>query len=140
MNLQFVQALLAHAVEKAQKEFGRPVCVSVCDGHGFLAGFLRMDAAPVRSIQISHQKAYTCTRMGVSTDAFLKRLRHEDIPIGYFCDSLLTALPGGAVLTDAHGQAVGGVGISGLAPAEDQALADALARFGAQHELSRDAS
>ena len=133
LNLQFVQALLAHAVEKAGKEFGKPVCVSVCDGHGFLAGFLRMDDAPVRSIQIAHQKAYTCTRMGVTTDAFLKRLREEDIPIGYFCDSLLTALPGGAVLTDARGQVRGAVGISGLAPAQDQALADEIARFGAQY-------
>lgn len=139
LNLQFVQVLLAHAVETAGKEFGRPVCVSVCDGHGFLAGFLRMDDAPVRSIQISHQKAYTCTRMGVTTDAFFKRLRQDDVPIGYFCDSLLTALPGGAVLTDARGRVTGAVGISGLAPAEDQALADELARFSAQYLLPGDA-
>lgn len=139
LNLQFVQVLLAHAVEKAGKEFGRPVCVSVCDGHGFLTGFLRMDDAPVRSIQISHQKAYTCTRMGVTTEAFLERLRRDDIPIGYFCDSLLTALPGGAALTDARGRVRGAVGISGLAPAEDQALADELARFSAQYPLPDDA-
>jgi glc operon protein GlcG len=129
LNLQWVQTMLAEAVTIAQARFGRPVCVSVCDSHGFLAGFYRMDGAPVRSIQLSQQKAYTCARMGVSTEAFLARLRREDISIGYFCDPLLTALPGGAVFSDAQGRMQGGIGISGLAPAEDQELADALARL-----------
>jgi glc operon protein GlcG len=127
LDLQRVQTLLANAIAIAQQRFSRPVCVSVCDSHGFLVGFYRMDGAPVRSIQISQQKAHTSVRMGVSTEAFLARLRREDIPIGYFCDPLLTALPGGAVLSDATGRTMGGVGISGLTPAEDQALADELA-------------
>jgi uncharacterized protein GlcG (DUF336 family) len=129
LNLQWVQTMLAEAVTMAQARFGRPVCVSVCDSNGFLAGFYRMDGAPVRSIQLSQQKAYTCARMGVSTEAFLARLRRDDISIGYFCDPLLTALPGGAVISDAQGRMQGGIGISGLAPAEDQQLADALARL-----------
>jgi glc operon protein GlcG len=131
LNLQWVQTMLAEAVSMAQARFGRPVCVSVCDSNGFLAGFYRMGGAPVRSIQLSQQKAYTCARMGVTTEAFLARLRCEDISIGYFCDPLLTALPGGAVISDAQGRMQGGIGISGLAPAEDQELADALARLSA---------
>jgi glc operon protein GlcG len=127
LDLQCVQTLLANSIVIAQQRFSRPVCVSVCDSHGFLVGFYRMDGAPVRSIQISQQKAYTSVRIGVSTEAFLARLRREDIPIGYFCDPLLTALPGGAVIGDATGGMMGGVGISGLTPAEDQALADELA-------------
>ncbi|PLZ03528.1 heme-binding protein [Burkholderia sp. WAC0059] len=131
LTLQRVRALLERATEDAHRQFNRPVCVSVCDAHGFLAGFFRMDGAPVRSIPISQQKAYTATRMGVSTTAFLERLRREDLPIAYFCDPQLTALPGGAVLTDDEGRAIGGIGISGLAPAEDQQLADALAGLAA---------
>jgi uncharacterized protein GlcG (DUF336 family) len=133
LNLQLVQTLLAHAVDHLGKEYGKPACISICDRHGFLVGFFRMDDAPVRSINLSQQKAYTCVRMGVATNAFLARLRRDDIPIGYFCDPLLTALPGGAVLTDAQGGVCGAAGISGLAPAEDQAVADELARFVAQN-------
>jgi uncharacterized protein GlcG (DUF336 family) len=139
LNLQLVQVLLAHAVDKVRKDFARPVCIAVCDSHGFMAGFFRMDGAPVRSIQLSQQKAYTCARMGVTTDAFLARLRQEDIPIGYFCDPLLTALPGGAVLTGPQGRIDGAVGISGLAPVEDQAVADEIARFAAQYRLPGEA-
>lgn len=137
LNLQLAQTLLAIAVDKVRQKFDKPVCISVCDRNGFLVGFFRMDDAPVRSIQLSHQKAYTCSRMGVSTDAFLARLRREDIPIGYFCDPLLTALPGGAVFADAQGSVIGAVGISGLAPAEDQAVADEVVRAGDLFDVPR---
>jgi glc operon protein GlcG len=139
LNLQLTQALLAHATEKVRRTFGKPVCIAVCDSHGFLVGFSRMDNAPVRSIQISQQKAYTCTRVGVTTEAFLARLRKEDVPIGYFCDPLLTALPGGALLRDAQDSVIGAIGISGLAPAEDQQIADELACFSAEFHLPGDA-
>ena len=139
LNLQLAQALLARAVDKVRQQFGEPVCISVCDSHGFLVGFFRMDDAPVRSIQLAHQKAYTSTRMGVATEEFLARLRREEIPISYFCDPLLTALPGGAVLSDTQGGVIGAIGVSGLTPAEDQAVADELARFNTSCRLQCDA-
>ncbi|SAL72952.1 hypothetical protein AWB69_08894 [Caballeronia udeis] len=139
LNLQLTHALLARAVDKVHQQFGKPVCISVCDRHGFLVGFFRMDDAPVRSIQLAHQKAYTSTRMGVTTEEFLARLRREEIPISYFCDPSLTALPGGAVLSDTQGDVIGAIGVSGLTPAEDQAVADELARFGTPCRLQCDA-
>jgi uncharacterized protein GlcG (DUF336 family) len=114
---------------KAIGEFKRPVCVSVCDPLGFLIAFGRMEGAPVRSIQISQSKAYTAVRMGVSTEAFLARLRKENIEIGYFCDPLLTALPGGSLLKDAAGTVIGGIGVSGLTSAEDQTITDHIAEL-----------
>jgi glc operon protein GlcG len=125
-------ALLARAVDRVRQQFGKPVCISVCDCHGFLVGFFRMDDAPMRSIQLAHQKAYTSTRMGVTTEEFLARLRREEIP-------MLTALPGGAVLSDTQGDVIGAIGVSGLTPAEDQAVADELARFGTPCRLQGDA-
>jgi glc operon protein GlcG len=127
LSLELAEKLLTVANTLARDVHGKPVCVSVCDAHGFLIAFSRMDGAPVRSIQIAQQKAYTCSRMGVSTAAFLERLRAEDVPIDFFCDPLLTALPGGALLVDGHGRPLGAVGVSGLAPADDQALADGVA-------------
>jgi glc operon protein GlcG len=129
LDLQLAQRLLDHCVAQARERFGKPVCAAVCDAQGFLIGFARADGAPVRSIALSQQKAYTSARIGSTTMAFLERLRREDIPIGYFCDALLTALPGGALIEDGTGRAIGAVGISGLTPAEDQLLADAGTGF-----------
>jgi uncharacterized protein GlcG (DUF336 family) len=113
----------------SRDKFNKAACVAVCDPYGFLLGFSRADGAPVRSIAISQQKAYTATRMGCDTPAFLARLRRDDVPIGYFCDPLLTALPGGVLLTDGSGRMLGAIGLSGLLPSEDQELAEAGAAF-----------
>ena len=127
LTLSQAQTLLSQGLELMRQYPGKAACLSVCDQYGFLLSFTRMDGAPVRSIQIAQQKAYTCARIGTNTNAFLERLRTENIPVSYFCDDQLTALPGGAVLQDPQGNMVGGVGVSGLAPHEDQAIADALA-------------
>ena len=112
---------------KARQDFTKPICVSVCDAQGFLLAFARMEGAPVRSIQISQGKAYTAARMGVSTQAVLERLKTEGIEIAYFCDPLMTALPGGSVLKESSGTMIGAVGVSGLTAAQDQLITDAVA-------------
>jgi uncharacterized protein GlcG (DUF336 family) len=86
-----------------------------------------MAGAPVRSIAISQGKAYTSARMGVTTEALLARIHREQIEVGYFCDPLMTAMPGGSPLKDANGALVGAVGVSGLTSAEDQTITDFIA-------------
>ncbi len=127
IDLKLAQKLVAAVLDKAAADYKRPICVSVCDAQGFQLSFARGDDAPVRSIAISQGKAYSSARIGVNTDAFLARLHRENIIASYFCDPDLTALPGGAVIKSADGRVLGGVGISGLAPNEDQAIACAVA-------------
>lgn len=132
LTLERAQLVVTKAVEMAEQDYKRPICVAVCDKYGFLLAFSRMDGAPVRSIAISQGKAYTAARMGVNTDSFLERLHRENIPAIYFCDDKLTGMPGGCVLKDASGIIIGSAGISGLAPAEDQAIANMMAATIAQ--------
>lgn len=127
LNLDIAQSLVTQAMSKATQDYGRPICVAVCDDRGLLVAFARMAGAPVRSVQISQGKAYSAARMGVTTEAFLARLQREQIQVGFFCDPLLTALPGGSPLKGADGSLAGAIGISGLAAAEDQAITDAMA-------------
>lgn len=127
--MEVATSLLDRAIAMAKQDFKRPICVAICGPQGFLIAFLRMEGAPLRSIQISQCKAYTAARMGVTTEAFLARLRKEQIEISYFCDPLLTALPGGSVLKDEAGSVIGAIGVSGLTSAEDQQITDAIAEF-----------
>jgi uncharacterized protein GlcG (DUF336 family) len=125
MKLDRVAAhrLLEDVVTQAEVG-GRPVCVAVTDERGALLAFTRMDGAPVRSVRLSEAKAYSAARLGVSTTAFHERLVREGMPASYFADPTLTGMPGGAVICSQSGATIGGIGISGLAPAEDQRLAD----------------
>lgn len=125
--LEYAKILIGLAGEKAQTEYGRPISIAICDANGFLTAFARMEGAPIRTIQIALGKAYTASRMESSTDSFLARLRAENLEISHFCDPLLTALPGGALLKDANAKVLAAIGISGLAPKEDQCIADYVA-------------
>ena len=128
LTLDSAQQVVARAIEKANGDFKRPICVSVCDESGFLLAFGRMNGAPVRSIHIAQRKAFTAARMGVSTDAFLARIQKENIQASYFGEDMVP-LPGGNVLKDASGKQLGAVGISGLALHEDQAIAEAMVAY-----------
>lgn len=127
LSLNLSRQCLDNAMAKAPKDFGRPICVSVCDAQGFLVAFARMEGSPVRSIQIEQGKAYTAARMGMSTDAVLARLKKEGIELGYFCDPLLTALAGGSPLKNSAGTLIGAIGVSGLTSAEDHAITEFIA-------------
>ena len=135
LTLHTASKCLEHAISTAQSQFNRPICVSVCDANGFQVAFSRMDGAPIRSIAISRQKAYTATRMGISTDVFLERLRADNVDIGYYCDPTMTALPGGNLLKDKNGAIIGAVGVSGLKPAEDQIITESVAKLCEAGEL-----
>ena len=93
ITLATANKLIAKAISQAVADYGRPICVAVCDGHGDLLAFGRMDGAPVRSIAISQGKAYSAARLGVNTDAFLERLHREKIQASDFCDPRITSLP-----------------------------------------------
>ncbi|HUJ13508.1 MAG TPA: heme-binding protein [Thermoanaerobaculia bacterium] len=126
MTLSTAQTIVSRAIDQAQRDFKRPICVHVCDANGFELAFARMDGAPIRSIEISRRKAFTAVRIGVPTQAFLERLRKDNLEASWFGDDLC-ALPGGVPIKDGSGAIVGGVGISGLAASEDQVIAEAVA-------------
>jgi glc operon protein GlcG len=118
---------LARAMARAQQDFGRTVCVAICETLGFLVAFARREGAPVRSIRISQGKAHSAARMGAWAESFLARSHEDGIEISYFCDPLLTARPGGGVLKDESGTLLRVIGISGLTSAEDQVISDHIA-------------
>lgn len=127
LDLRSAHFLVERGIARVREMNARDVCFSLCDAQGFLISFARMDRAPIRSIAIAQRKAYTSVRVEMGTQAFRDRLAREDLSLSDFCDPELTALPGGAVIRNAQGAPIGGIGVSGLAPAEDQQLADGIA-------------
>lgn len=130
LTLEEVQKIIAHAIAKAKADFGRPICVSVCDSSGFLVAFARMEGAPLRSIEISQNKAFTAARIGVATDKFQARLERDHLEASYFGERMIP-LPGGNLLTDSKGKVLGAIGVSGLALNEDQSITEAVTQSGA---------
>src|ERR671931_2946643 len=55
------------AAEAKASEIGTPMDIAVVDDSGVLKAFSRMDGAPLLSIQIAQDKAYTAAGFGMPT-------------------------------------------------------------------------
>jgi glc operon protein GlcG len=102
----------------------KAVSVAIADAHGDVICFVRMDGAPVSSIKVAMNKAWTAARERKSTKEIGEKVRHPEKghDIGYFGDPQYVGWGGGLPIWK-NGEVVGAVAVSGLSSNEDIALA-----------------
>jgi glc operon protein GlcG len=110
-------------VEKAA-QMQKAASIAVADAHGDLLYFVRMDGAPVSSIQIAINKAWTAARERKPTKEIGDKIRHPEKghDIAYYGDPKYVGW-GGGVPVWKSGEVVGAIAVSGLSSNEDVALA-----------------
>jgi glc operon protein GlcG len=110
-------------VEKAL-QMQKAVAVAVADSHGDLICFARMDGAPVSSINIAMNKAWTAARERKPTQEIGDKVKHPERShdIAYYGDPKYLGW-GGGVPVWKNGEVVGAVAVSGLSSNEDSVLA-----------------
>jgi glc operon protein GlcG len=103
---------------------GGSAVIAVADPYGELIAFARMDGAPVSSIRIAANKAYSAARERKTTEEIGKKARHPEkgFEIAYFGDDRFVGW-GGGVPVWRNGAVVGAIAVSGLPQAEDIRLA-----------------
>ena len=114
ISSELAQKMVAEVVAKARK-IGVTENVAILDDGGNLKAFSRMDGAPLLSIEIAQNKAYTAL-FGVPTQDFFNFIQGDP--------SLLAGIPtlprvaayGGGFPIKVDGEIVGAIGVSG-APA-----------------------
>ena len=110
-------------VEKAS-QMQKAAVVAVADSHGELIAFARMDGAPISSIRIAANKAWTAARERKPTKEIGEKVRHPEKghDIAYYGDPRFVGW-GGGIPVWRDGEVVGAVAVSGLSSTEDIALA-----------------
>jgi glc operon protein GlcG len=111
----------------------KSVVVAVADAHGELIAFARMDGAPVSSIRIAANKAWTAARDRKPTKEIGDKVRHPEKghDIAYYGDPKFVGWGGGIPIWK-NGAVAGAVAVSGLSSREDIELASlALELLGA---------
>ena len=108
---------------------GKPVCVAISGTDLALLALIRQPGARVHIEHMAIGKAYTCARMGCSTEALHQRLLREQRTLDYFMDPGMTAMQGGVPLLDGEGTLRAGIGVSGRLPEEDEAIALKIREF-----------
>src|SRR2546422_6045424 len=111
-------------VESAVK-MQKAAVIAVADSHGELIAFARMDDAPISSIRIAANKAWTAARERKPTKEIGEKVRHPEKghDIAYYGDPKFVGW-GGGIPVWKNGEVVGAVGVSGLSSIEDISLAN----------------
>jgi uncharacterized protein GlcG (DUF336 family) len=119
------QAVIAASMAKATERGGAFVIV-VVDESGVVKASVRMDGAPLVSVQVATDKAYTAAGFGLATDAWFEFINGDEplklgAPAGI---DRLVAFGGGYPLLEGE-RVVGAVGVSGGHWSDDMEVAKA---------------
>lgn len=120
------------AAVQAAQALGVRVNVAVVDASGVLAAFLRMPGAPLHSVEIAIDKAYTAVSFGLATSQWHGALQSHSPAVrdGIVLRPRFVAFGGGLPVLE-NGQRIGGIGVSGGSEQEDETCARAgLAALG----------
>jgi glc operon protein GlcG len=100
-----------------------PLAVAVLDAGGQVVSFCREDGCGVLRHDIAHGKAWGALGMGMSTRQIRDRLASRpsfQAALAAASEGRFIPTPGGVLIVDERGQAIGAVGISGDASDKDE--------------------
>lgn len=127
------QAALDAAVRYAA-DAGLLVNIAIVDRAGVLAGFVRMAGAPLHSVEIAIDKAYTSVSFGLPTSQWQAVLAEhsQGVRDGLVRRPRFVAFGGGLPIR-IGGETIGGIGVSGASEEQDAMIASAgLTAIGAE--------
>ena len=127
LNQKIVQQLVYSALDIAGHN-DQAIAVSVCDTHGELLAFSRMDNVSVQAGLLAQNKAYTSARDRKPSGNLGAWARETGKDLSYWTDSKITGFKGGVPI-EHQGQVIGAIGISGLSEDDDEALAEKVIRL-----------
>jgi uncharacterized protein GlcG (DUF336 family) len=131
MKLNLENALIVgKAIREELVRDEKEAVIAICDSYGELILLMRTDNAPLSSIKIATNKAYTAARERKDTVEIGNIIR--DVTKGYdiqfWGDERYTGF-GGGVVVKAENRVLGAIAVSGLPSAEDISYAKAGLRL-----------
>ena len=125
ITIEAAERIIKSAEKKAQA-MGKLMSIAICDEDGMLKAFRRMDGAPLLSIQIAQDKAYTAISFGGLASHEWFDFVKNDPPLlhGIIKTDRLIVFGGGYAIKTNEG-IIGGIGVSGGHYSEDMQVAEA---------------
>jgi uncharacterized protein GlcG (DUF336 family) len=103
---------------------GVPVTIVVVDESGVLLAMLRMDAAPLVSVQTAINKAYAAAAIGMPPDEFYAAIESDAAAVAEFATRPGLALIGGGLPVVIDSKVAGAIGVAGaMTAAQDRQIA-----------------
>ncbi len=125
ITLEGARKVLDAAVAEAEG-MGIAVVVTVCDPSGEMVAFGRMDGAPLLSVGVARDKAWTVAAFGQPTDWWAELFAAAPALTSLANGRPLMPVPGGVPIV-VDGEMIGSVGVSGGTAEQDRQIALAAA-------------
>jgi glc operon protein GlcG len=107
------------------RSLGVPVTVVVVDESGVLKAMVRMDAAPLVSVQTALNKAYAAAAIGMPPDEFYAAIESDAAAVAEFATRPGLALIAGGLPVIGGAAVAGAIGVAGaMTGAQDRAIAE----------------
>ncbi len=121
MSRTMIDAAAAHA-----RSMSVAVTIVVVDESGVTKEMLRMDGAPLVSVQTAINKAYAAAAIGMPPDDFYAAIESDGAAVAEFGTRAGLALIAGGLPLIADGKVAGAIGVAGaMTGAEDRRIAEA---------------
>jgi len=124
ITLDLAKKMLDAAEVKA-REMGKAFNIAVCDEAGTLKAFSGMDEAPLLSLQIAQDKAYTAISFGIASHEWWEMIKDDPVLLHGLPKQDRLIIFGGGYPIMLEGQMIGGIGVSGATYGEDMEVAQA---------------
>ena len=124
ISSEAVSRLLAGAVEASQSA-GLAMCIAVTDESGVLKGFTRMDDAPLLSVDLAIDKAYTAAAFKMPTHAWFDFIKNDPPLLHGIVKTPRLIVFGGGYPVTIEEAIVGAIGVSGGHYSQDMKVAEA---------------
>src|SRR3984893_12701345 len=111
ISSELAQKMVNAAVAKA-RELGVSENVTILDDGGNLKAFSRMDGAPIPTIEMAQNKAYTAL-LGISTQDYFNFIKGDPSLLARVHTLSRVAAWGGGFPIKVDGEIVGAIGVSG---------------------------
>ncbi len=124
LTSEIAREIVNRAEEKA-KELGVRVCIAVVDDGGNLVEFRRMTGAPILSIEIALNKAFTSIAFGLPTSQWYDLIKNEPSLLHGIVHTPRLVIFAGGLPIKYDGKIIGGIGVSGATSQQDEEIAKA---------------
>lgn len=112
ISLEFANKLLEAALVKG-KELGIPFSIAIVDKVGNLKSFAAMDGAPVLSLEIAQNKAFSAAAYNRATHEWYDRLKDDPPLLHGIVHTPRLIIFGGGYPIRINNELIGGIGVSG---------------------------
>jgi uncharacterized protein GlcG (DUF336 family) len=125
LSLKAAQHIISTTVEYARDHKLKPMSVVVLDARGELKAAICEDGTSLRRFAVAHGKAHGALALGMGSRSIAARAKTMAPFIAATSHLVgpLVPVPGGILVSDAEGQLIGAVGVSGDSSDNDEAAA-----------------